>query len=67
MQHVNKRIVDTEKGVHTHSKPVCYFCEEIIELGEEIVLRKKEGFYHRKCYDSLFSLKLNWMNFQKLC
>ena len=65
MQRVRKKIVDIERGIHIHIKPVCFFCDESIESGEEIVLRKKAGFYHRKCYDSLFSLKLNWMKFRK--
>jgi hypothetical protein len=38
---------------------VCFFCDSSIEAGEEIVLCKNKNYYHRECYDFLFTLKHN--------
>jgi len=64
MQHIKKRIAKMKKNGHTHSKPVCFFCDAVIKSGEEIIARKDEGFYHRKCYDFLFTLKASLINFE---
>jgi hypothetical protein len=44
------------------SKPICFFCRSEIQAGEEIVSRHDSGFYHRKCFDLLFKLTSNQVN-----
>ena len=36
---------------------VCFFCESSLEAGEEVILSKNSNYYHRRCYDFLFTLK----------
>jgi hypothetical protein len=43
-------------------KPVCFFCKEEIKTGQEIVLRRESGFYHKKCFKLLFTLTSNHIN-----
>lgn len=64
MQHVKEEIAKIGKSDFIHNKPVCFFCDSFIETGEKIVSRKESGFYHRKCYDFLFTLKSSSINFE---
>lgn len=63
MQYVEKRIAEIKQSDHTHNKPVCFFCGSPIKSGEEIISRKETGFYHRKCYEFLFTLKSSSLNY----
>jgi hypothetical protein len=51
-----------EKGEKRRSEAgnnalVCFFCDSSIEAGEEIILSRNKDYYHRRCYDFLFTLK----------
>jgi hypothetical protein len=56
MQQVKKRLAGRKRSDRMPMKPVCFFCDSPIRAGEEIISRKDEGFYHRKCFDFLLSL-----------
>jgi len=59
MQKIKNRKTRTETSDHSNNMPSCYFCNSIIKEGEEIISRRDRGFYHRKCFNFLFTLKSN--------
>ena len=58
MQQISKTaIIEIGKRGALNMKPVCFYCNSLIKAGEEVISRRNKGYYHRKCYDLLFTLK----------
>jgi hypothetical protein len=62
--HPEKTRAADEKDVYDSSGLVCFFCNVKIMSGDEIILRNDKKFYHRKCYEYLFTLKSSSISFQ---
>lgn len=48
----------------SRNKPKCFFCNTVIHDGEEIITRKTT-YYHRECFELLFTLKIDQTLMQK--
>jgi hypothetical protein len=57
MKKVGKTKAQERKSESYNGALVCFFCDSPIEAGEEIISGKHKGYYHRRCYDFLFTLK----------
>ena len=62
--HPDKTRITDAWEAHNRGEPVCFFCGVKISPGDEIVLRKDEKLYHKRCYDYLFTLKTSSINFR---
>lgn len=60
---ISKRELQSERE-DSCNKPKCFFCNAVIHAGEEIITRKTT-YYHRECFEILFTLKLDQTLIQK--
>jgi hypothetical protein len=65
MTEVKNIFIEKLESIGESSKPICFFCKGEIKAGE-IVARKESGFYHRKCFDLLFKITSNHINWKKV-
>ncbi len=58
MKKVGKTKAQERKSEGHDGALVCFFCDSPIEAGEEIISGgRHKNYYHRRCYDFLFTLK----------
>jgi len=57
--HREQTIASAEnRKIAANNKLVCFFCNSLIK-SREVISIKSEKFYHRHCFDSLFTLKID--------